>query len=430
MVRISCNSHCLYLSDQTAFFDSVTGDRFYIRGIDYQPPDETGATMDPLKDYDVCSRDIPYIKDLGMNTIRVYHVDNSVDHSECMQLLADNDMYLILDVPTAADEIDSDYPYDSYNAVLLQHNFATIDNFKNYTNLLGFVAANEVVNNVNNTDAATILKAVIRDMRAYIDAQSDRAIPVGYCAADVIENVYLLANYLNCGDDDTHAQFYGVNNYEWCGASSYTLSGYDQLVANFTGYSIPVFFSEYGCNTVEPRLFGEVKSIYSTQMSSVLSGGLVYEYVMEANDYGIANVTYGSDEVTLLTDYYNLQAQLNSTTDPDGDGGYLSNGTAATCPTYEAGTWEANNTLPAMPAKASKYLTDGAGAGLGMDGPSNLSTGVTSTITATSTSTSKKTTKTTASGSATATASGSEYSQVYTTSDPTSTSTTSTTSTS
>lgn len=38
-------------------------------------------------------------------------------------------------------------------------------------------------------------------------------------------------------------------------------SGYNQLVGLFSNYSAPLFFSEYGCNLVEPRLFTEVGSI-------------------------------------------------------------------------------------------------------------------------------------------------------------------------
>ncbi|KAK9466828.1 Glucanosyltransferase-domain-containing protein [Lipomyces arxii] len=354
-----------------ALFDTVTGDRFYIKGIDYQPPDINGATSDPLMNITVCGRDIPYIKDLGMNTIRVYHVDNSADHSECMQLLQDNGIYLLLDVATAEVAISRDYPMYSYNYVLLQHNFATIDAFSSYSNLLGFTAANEVVNAVNTTDTATVLKAVIRDMKRYIAAQAPRTIPVGYCAADVAENRYELAHYLNCGPEEERAEFFGLNDYSWCGASSYTVSGYNQKVANFANYSIPLFFSEYGCNLVEPREFTEVQAIYSAKMLEVFSGGLMYEYVQEANNYGIANVSAASTDVVLLEDYYNLQHQLNLTVMPTGDGGYHANNKPSTCPAYVKGLWEASNTLPDVPAQAEGYFRNGAGAALGNTGPSN-----------------------------------------------------------
>jgi hypothetical protein len=37
---------------------------------------------------------------LGINTIRVYSVDPSLDHDECMTLLAQAGIYLVLDVNT------------------------------------------------------------------------------------------------------------------------------------------------------------------------------------------------------------------------------------------------------------------------------------------------------------------------------------------
>ena len=43
--------------------------------------------------------------------------------------------------------------------------------------------------------------------------------------------------------------------------SDYRQSGYDQLVSLFSDYSAPLFFSEYGCNLVQPREFTEVGAI-------------------------------------------------------------------------------------------------------------------------------------------------------------------------
>ncbi|KAK9453277.1 Glucanosyltransferase-domain-containing protein [Dipodascopsis uninucleata] len=354
-----------------AFFDSKTGERFYMKGVDYQPPDAKGDTVDPLANYKVCSRDIPYIKKLGINTIRVYQVDNAADHSKCMELLQKNGIYLLLDVATSDVAISRDYPEYSYNEVLLQHNFATIDEFKKYTNVIGFVAGNEVVNSVDTTRSATIVKAVIRDMKAYIASQSSRHIPVGYCAADVAENRYELAHYLNCGDEEERAEFFGLNDYSWCGSSSYSISGYNQKVANFNNYSIPVFFSEFGCNLVNPRKFTEVEAIFSSKMTPVFSGGLVYEYVQEANNYGLVKISDDLTEVIPLEDYYTLQNELSKSVPPRGDGGYHANNAISECPDEVEGTWEASNTLPELPQKAVAYLKSGPGAPLGTNGPSN-----------------------------------------------------------
>jgi hypothetical protein len=56
-------------------------------------------------------------------------------------------------------------------------------------------------------------------------------------------------------------------------------------------------------------VFTEVQALYGQQMT-VLSGGLVYEYTQEEQDYGLVVVnTNGS--VTLRVDYDNLQGQYN-----------------------------------------------------------------------------------------------------------------------
>lgn len=61
------------------------------------------------------------------------------------------------------------------------------------------------------------------------------------------------------------------------------------LYSHFRATSVAVFFSEYGCNEpsgAEARIFQETGALYSEKMSSVFSGGIVYMYFQEANDYG------------------------------------------------------------------------------------------------------------------------------------------------
>lgn len=348
-----------------AFYDSATNERFYIRGVDYQPGGSSNLT-DPLADADICSRDVPVFKDLGINTIRVYTVDNSLDHSECMQMLSDAGIYLILDVNTPTAAISRHNAACSYNADYLQNVFATIDTFAQYDNVLGFFAGNEVINSDNTTATATYVKAVVRDMKKYIKARDYRTIPVGYSAADIVANRQLTAQYFNCGDDaDARIDMFGVNDYSWCGPSSFAVSGYATKMQLYKNYSIPIFLSEFGCNkVVSSRPFTEIQAIYSTQMSSVFSGGLVYEYSNETNNYGLVKID-DTTSVTKLTDYSNLKSEYASVENPAGDGGAYAGNDYSTCPDYVSGTWEANNTLPEMPSAASAYFKSGAGMPMG-----------------------------------------------------------------
>jgi hypothetical protein len=284
-----------------------------------------------------------------------------------MKLLADAGIYLALDVNTpnySLNRASETAIQISYNAEYLQSVFATIDAFAPYDNTLLFFSANEVINDNFTSFAAPYVKAVTRDMRSYLSSRGYRAIPVGYSAADVSSNRFQMAEYMNCGDPSIRSDFFAFNDYSWCDPSSFQQSGWDQKVQQFGSYSIPLFLSEYGCNT-NTRQFEEVASLYSTDMTGVYSGGLVYEYSQEASNYGL--VTLGSSNVTELPDFTALESAYAGTPNPSGDGGYKPSGTPSTCPPADPPSWVVGTTLiPTMPSGAQTYLKSGAGKGPGL----------------------------------------------------------------
>ncbi|KAI6859877.1 glycoside hydrolase family 72 protein [Hortaea werneckii] len=157
-------------------------------------------------------------------------------------------------------------------------------------------------------------------MKQYIAQNADREIPVGYSAADVRDVLEDTWAYLQCDnsdneDSDSRSDFFGLNSYSWCGGdATFQSSGYDELVSMFSNTTIPVFFSEYGCIQVTPRVFDEVQALYGPRMT-VLSGGLVYEWTQESNGYGLVNTT-SDGNAQLTTDFENLSSQyakLNTT---------------------------------------------------------------------------------------------------------------------
>jgi hypothetical protein len=276
--------------DQGSHFFYENGTEFFIRGVAYQQDVNSNTTAgstftDPLADEAGCTRDIPILKSLGTNVIRVYAINASSDHSACMSLLQAAGIYVIQDLSNPSSSIDRSAP--AWNTALFADYAAVVDAMANYSNVLGFFAGNEVSNDVNNTDASAFVKAAVRDMKAYIKAKGYRTIGVGYATNDDATIRTNLAEYFNCGTTDESIDFWGYNIYSWCGDSSYTESGYDQRTAEFANYSVPAFFAEYGCNTVEPRPFTEVQAIYGTNMTNVWSGGIVYMYFQEANNYGM-----------------------------------------------------------------------------------------------------------------------------------------------
>lgn len=179
---------------------------------------------------------------------------------------------------------------------------------------------------------------------------------------------------MNCGTDEERSDFFAFNDYSWCSPSSFEKSGWDAKVQNFTGYGLPLFLSEYGCNT-NKRDFGEVEALYSKKMTGVYSGGLVYEYSQEPSDYGLVKIK--DNKLTELEDFDTLKKAFSQTSNPEGDGGFNKTGGSNPCPAKNAPNWDVNSedVLPAMPEPAKKFFKNGAGEGPGFSGPGSQSAG-------------------------------------------------------
>ena len=98
-------------------------------------------------------------------------------------------------------------------------------------------------------------------------------------------------------------------------------------------------------------------------MTAVYSGGLAYEYSEEGNKYGLGQIEGGS--YTEGEDFKYLKDALSATQMPSGDGGYNQTGGASGCPAQSANWPIANNSLPAIPQPAEKFMKEGAGKGEG-----------------------------------------------------------------
>ncbi|CAK9438726.1 uncharacterized protein LODBEIA_P29500 [Lodderomyces beijingensis] len=334
------------------FYYSNNGSQFFMKGIAYQQntANSSDSFVDPLADGSACKRDIPYLQAVDTNVIRVYALDVSEDHTECMQALTDAGIYVIADLSQPDESINRKNP--QWNLDLFQRYTDVVDKFHNYTNILGFFAGNEVTNDHTNTDASAYVKAAIRDTKAYIKAKNYRTIPVGYSSNDDSEYNVALADYFACGSQEDRADFLGINMYRWCGSSSYTASGYSDVTDDYKNLGIPIFFSEYGCNKVTPRRFEEVGTLFGSQMTNVWSGGIVYMYFQEENNYGLVSVNSNGD-VSTLSDYNNYKSQIQSISPSSAS---ISSGvstgavSATSCPT-STDVWAASTDLPPTPDK-------------------------------------------------------------------------------
>lgn len=282
-------------------------------------------------------------------------------------------MYMFIDVnsPLPGQSISSDAPAANYDATYLNRTFAVVEAFKSYPNTAAFFSGNEVIAAISDgSDVPPYIRAVTRDLKTYIAKHADRDIPVGYSAADIRSILVDSLQYLQCSDasdgtsnDMSRVDFFALNSYSWCGNSTFTDSGYDQLVSDFNASSVPVFFSEYGCNQVYPRIFTEVPELYSDQMSNVFSGGMIYEYTQGVNNYGLVNIS-SDGSAQLLEDFYTLKdryASLNFTAVQ----GIAPPGNSPAVPTCSSGLIDTSSgfttdfAIPGVPAGAQSIIDNG-----------------------------------------------------------------------
>lgn len=306
---------------------------------------------------------------VGVNAIRVYNVDPDLNHDMCASIFNAVGIYMLIDVnsPLAGESIDRGAPWTTYDSSYLNRTFAVVEAFKSYPNTLLFFSGNEVINEQSDVSVPSYMRAVTRDLKNYIAKNSNRIIPVGYSAADVRDLLLDTWNYLQCtttsdSSDPSRVDLFALNSYSWCGDSSFQTSGYDVLVSDFSNTSVPVFFSEYGCNVPAPRVFTEVPVIYGDQMTPVLSGGLVYEYSEEPSDYGLVTIN-GNGSAQLLPDFATLQSQFN-TLNVTALQGLKAQNTSVTPPKCNASlisssAFDSNFTIPDVPPGAQTLIDNG-----------------------------------------------------------------------
>lgn len=281
----------------TKFFNTSNGEQFFVRGIAYQrqrKPDQNydagkeTAYIDSLASPTQCLKDLEYFKELGVNVVRVYQIDPTLNHDVCMNAFGHHGIYVLCDLSEPQTSIRQKSP--TWDTDLLGRYKAVVESMHSYPNVLGFLAGNEVFNNVATSGAAAFVKAAVRDTKEFIKSKGFRRIPVGYASADDSVTRMASAEYFVCEEGvskNATVDFYGINMFEWCGYSSYQTSGYRERTLEFSQMPVPVFFTEYGCNTFSPRPFTEIDQLFGPTMSPVWSGGIIYEFFQNDNNYGL-----------------------------------------------------------------------------------------------------------------------------------------------
>ncbi|PHH78801.1 hypothetical protein CDD82_2828 [Ophiocordyceps australis] len=341
------------------FFDT-NGTQFFIKGIAYQQEAAAGTGgrktkyLDPLADVSSCQRDVPFLRELGINTIRTYHIDPTADHDECMQLLQDSGIYVISDLGEPDMSINREDP--RWDVTLFARYRKVVDSLAKYPNVIGFFAGNEVSDSANTSAASVYVKAAVRDMKRYVreNKKMTRWLGFGYAANDASVIRDDIVDYFACGPAEERVDFWGYNVYSWCGDSDMKRSHFAERAEYFRDYEVPVFFAEYGCNEVKgggtEREFKETAALYSAEMSSVFSGGIVYMYFEEANNYGL--VQFSKGQATIFNAFHALKAQLaKARPEPISRDAYLPRTRPRSCPPVST-TWLSHPSLPPTPNSA------------------------------------------------------------------------------
>lgn len=104
-----------------------------------------------------------------------------------------------------------------------------------------------------------------------------RRIPVGYTTADLNSLFGPLKDYLACGGDNSSTiDFFGYNDYSWCGPSSFEMSSYKSTYQESLDSPLPQFFAETGCKKVGNRTFDDQESVLGPDMNHKWSGSIMY----------------------------------------------------------------------------------------------------------------------------------------------------------
>jgi hypothetical protein len=114
-------------------------------------------------------------------------------------------------VSTPACAINRMDPQSSYNSTTLSAFFRAVDAMANFPNTLGILAASVVVNDTASLPATPVIRAVVRDLKKYMQLQhrnsQQRVVPIGYESANTVWDRSIL-EYLCSGNRSSSIDFW------------------------------------------------------------------------------------------------------------------------------------------------------------------------------------------------------------------------------
>ena len=237
---------------------------------------------DSLADGLICSRDVPLLLELGINTVVTTDFNTLADHSACMRAFERAGIRVIAILGTFIDGgsrvnqtlvVASGYTlYDRFVKV--------IDELVVYSNLMGFMM-NLYDYRTDFRQRLPITKAFIRDVKQHLVQSGHENIPVGAYGSNPGKSS-LIPEYTRCGEPEMAADFFAfefrgdpsLDGVLWCANSSV---GYDKFAEEYRKYPLPVL-PTYGCAANRSHTFQDAQYIYSGVGAEVFSGGIVDDW--------------------------------------------------------------------------------------------------------------------------------------------------------
>jgi hypothetical protein len=295
------------------FFNSVTGEEFRLKGMAYYPRPNAGEMAD-VGNYDWAADEheaiwkphIEIMKDLGVNTIRLYSVNPGKSHDKFMCACSEAGIYVLVGVTAPCENcsVYDELPPKCYHDSLFTRAQVVYNAFAVYDNTLGFSIGNEnnlqTLNGKEGIATAPCVKAFLRDTRSYAASCSGnvRQVPIGLDIADIPPRDQWL-KYYDCaidGDENTRADWIGFNPYVECDPIDHTTyaqsTGLQTLMKVYddAAYPRPLMFGEFGCNEGVNSIdgFENQRSFYDAKwmneeagMTEEIVGGNVFEFTTE-----------------------------------------------------------------------------------------------------------------------------------------------------
>lgn len=242
--------------------------------------------IDPLTDPALCKQDIPYLLNLGVNTLYVSGYNANRNQKACMQQLSDAGLYVLVVINVQSEILEPFNGTITYEDgyVNVNHMIRAGEFFRKWNNTLGL--ALWLGTFINYADVPPVVlplnKRYIGDLKDYMRDRSYRSIPIGVVGGESYASKgFDIPKYMSCGEDSTVSDFYITwplcrDMENWCLNAS---AHYGNLRDNFQDYQRPLILAE-GCRQGKSSNQEWVRELYSGPgMAAPFSGAIFLNWL-------------------------------------------------------------------------------------------------------------------------------------------------------